>query len=476
VTDARSCPELTAQSLHLPPPRSRVVIAVSGGMDSMVLWHVLQQLPNYFLIIYHLHHGLRAEADQDVALIRARAQYYHLPNERLVLEYADIPTLSKQWGCAFELAARRYRYERLSIIAAQHQCAYVVTAHHRDDQSETVLANILRGAHTMGQAGMPIARELTPGIYLQRPLLSCARQMVHNYAAANAIPWLEDATNNDTAYQRNYLRHAVLPALEHGVPGISEALAELAERAQREIQQCDEKTQAVWDNCQADFIPTISLMDLPETVRFHLWRRLLQALDLPIQRTWLQRMDYLANGAVGKRLVIKNVHFMRKTAGVAWVVVSLLTDTTSVIIPFTGTATRGNDHISAASVEKPWLIPHDNTAILIDRQQINGQLVWRLPHDNEQFYPLGLSGKQSVRKFLAARHVPSIMRDRIAVVADNDGIIWLPRYGIAQRVAITDQTQEYLALSIEECPASGCPEVLRDRGALSGNDYKLKKK
>jgi tRNA(Ile)-lysidine synthase len=438
------------QDVRLPPEGCRVVVAVSGGMDSMVLWDVLQRTNKYVLIIYHLHHGLRQEADHDVALIRKRAREYACPDEQVIVEYADIPALSKQWGCAFELAARRYRYERLSIIAAQQQCAYVVTAHHRDDQSETVLANILRGAHTMGQAGMPLTRTLAPGIYLQRPLLSCTRQMVREYADQQAIPWLEDATNNDTDYQRNYLRHEILPLLEQGVPGISAALAQLAERAQYEIQQLDEKTQVVWDKCQADFISTASLTDWPETVRFHLWRRLLQALDLPIQRTWLQRMDYLASGAVGKRLVIKNVHFMRKSDGLTWIIVSLPADTSSVIIPFAGTVTRGNDSISVALVEKPTYIPRDNAAIIIDQQQINGQLVWRLPHDNETFYPLGLSGKQSVRKFLAARHVHSIMRDRIAVVADNDGIIWLPRYGIAQRVAITDQTQECLALTVKE--------------------------
>ncbi len=138
---------------HLPPAGATVVVAVSGGVDSMVLWDILAAEKRWHLLIYHLDHGLRPEASADLALIQAQEK--KLKSVQVIGEQADILALSRMWHCSLETAGRRYRYQRLMTIAAERGATVVMTGHHLDDQAETVLANLLRGAGPMGRAGMP---------------------------------------------------------------------------------------------------------------------------------------------------------------------------------------------------------------------------------------------------------------------------------------------------------------------------------
>jgi len=207
----------------------RLVVAVSGGVDSMVLLDVLVRLAprlDLRLHVAHIHHGLRGtSADRDAALVSTEAARYALPVsvERLAAE-------TRPRGSSVQAWARTARYARLEAIRRRVRGAWILTAHNRNDQAETVLLNLLRGAGPRGLAGIPTVRER-----ILRPLLAVSRAEIESYAAARGVRFREDPSNRSVAYRRNRIRRQLLPMLTREYnPRIAEALAALAAQARED--------------------------------------------------------------------------------------------------------------------------------------------------------------------------------------------------------------------------------------------------
>lgn len=170
------------------------ILAVSGGVDSVVLLDKMSRLPGLNLVVAHFDHGIREESFEDEAFVRALAKKYNLPYE----------TRRANLGAgASEEKARNSRYEFLNNVAKKYQ-AQIVTAHHADDLVETVAINLSRGTGWRGLAVFDSA--------VHRPLLSCTKQELVNYAQARGLDWREDRTNQDEKYLRNRLRRQTIMA------------------------------------------------------------------------------------------------------------------------------------------------------------------------------------------------------------------------------------------------------------------------
>jgi tRNA(Ile)-lysidine synthase len=206
-----------------------VLVALSGGADSVALLRGLAELKGNSgegrLIAAHFNHHLRgAESDVDEVFVRDLTNKLNISAE---FGSSDAPTGST--GDGIEAAARAARYEFLTEAAKRVGARYVVTAHTADDQVETVLHRILRGTGISGLAGIPKARELSPGISLLRPLLSVTRSEVLDYLSSHQQPFREDSSNASPAFTRNRLRHELLPLLEKGyAPSLRTSLLRLS--------------------------------------------------------------------------------------------------------------------------------------------------------------------------------------------------------------------------------------------------------
>ncbi|MFN0017343.1 MAG: tRNA lysidine(34) synthetase TilS [Pirellulaceae bacterium] len=219
------------------PPASwqdvTVLVAVSGGADSVALLRGLLELKGGAgegrLIAAHFNHHLRgAESDSDEVFVRGLANQLNIPVE---CGSSDAPTGST--GDGIEAAAREARYEFLIAAAERVGARYVVTAHTADDQVETVLHRILRGTGISGLAGIPKARELSPGISLLRPLLTVTRIEVLAYLSSHQQLFREDSSNASPAITRNRLRHQLLPLLEREyAPSLRSSLLRLGKLAE----------------------------------------------------------------------------------------------------------------------------------------------------------------------------------------------------------------------------------------------------
>lgn len=176
----------------------KYVIAVSGGVDSMVLLDIARQLPGVALVVAHVDHGIRPDSHKDRQLVEAAAQRYGLP---FVCEEAHLG------ASASEAQAREVRYAFLQRMVDAHGAHGILTAHHQDDVAETAILNLLRGTGRRGLAS------LRSGDMLLRPLLHVSKQAVKEYARLHTIAWREDSTNLRDDYLRNYIRHYLMPRL-----------------------------------------------------------------------------------------------------------------------------------------------------------------------------------------------------------------------------------------------------------------------
>jgi tRNA(Ile)-lysidine synthase len=235
-------------------PGDRVAVAVSGGADSVALLRaMLDAAPEIglALIVVHVHHGLRgADADADANFVRELAEKYQL---HLELVHVDTRARVEKTGESIEQAARHLRYEAFHRLLHSDEIDAVATAHTLDDQAETVLMKFLRGAWTEGLSGIhPVVRVPQTEGRIVRPLLNVRRVEIEAYLRALDQPWREDASNADTAFTRNRVRHELLPLLRCDYnPGIDRQLAQMAVIARDE--------EARWQAELARLLPSLLL-------------------------------------------------------------------------------------------------------------------------------------------------------------------------------------------------------------------------
>lgn len=257
----------------------RVGVAVSGGADSVALLRLLLELRaelGIVLCVIHVNHSLRgAESDEDQAFVERLAQEFGLEAH---VRCADALKHSKEFDLSLEAAGHEVRHLAFTNIAVKNQLASIAIGHTLDDQAETVLLKLLRGAWTRGLAGTyPVVKFANTS--LVRPLLCERRNTLRQYLQSISQPWREDNTNTDVTFTRNRVRHELLPLLERDYhPGIAEVLSGTAELARAEQEFWDELARVLWEACATER----SL--IPGGLRWHFDLRQFTALQVAEQR------------------------------------------------------------------------------------------------------------------------------------------------------------------------------------------------
>lgn len=212
---------------------ARLAIAYSGGLDSTVLLHSLSQVPGVRVTALHVDHGLHAESER-------WAQHCCETAERLRLEFQQVRVEVDPGKGGIEAAARDARYQ--ALLARVPPDGWLLTGHHLRDQAETVMLRLLRGAGTQGLRGtMPIMRR--DGRTLWRPMLRVSPEQLEQYARAHALNWIDDPSNDNPQFQRNWLRHEVMPQMRQRAPQLDESLARTAELMQETQELLEDMTQ-----------------------------------------------------------------------------------------------------------------------------------------------------------------------------------------------------------------------------------------
>ena len=258
---------------HMLPPEGGVILcAVSGGRDSVCLLHYLTTIAprrGFTVAAAHLNHRMRPEAQRDEDFVRGLCREWNVP---FYTEAAPVYEMAARWGLGVEETGRRLRYDFFLRTADAIGAAYIATAHHAQDQAETVLLNLLRGTGPEGLGGIPPVRGR-----IIRPLLQTGRAEIEDYLQKNGLPHVEDSTNEDTHYARNRLRRELWPQLETVNPAVTRAIGRTAEIVRGE--------NAYLDTLAAERLPaegtaveTAALLAAPEPLRPRMVRLLLDRL------------------------------------------------------------------------------------------------------------------------------------------------------------------------------------------------------
>lgn len=254
-------------------------VALSGGLDSVVLLHLLCALRtrlNIQIHAVHIHHGLQREADEWQTFCQTLCQQWQVP---LRVEKVAIDPNSP---LGTEGAAREARYR---IFSGSLQ-PILALAHHADDQHETFFLSLLRGGGVRGMAAMPSVRQTAEGLLLWRPLLSASRAMLADYAQQNQLSYVCDPSNQDEQYLRNWLRHSLLPHIATRLPEFSAHIRHNITACQHTLQLAEMMTDSDWQSaCTDDFLMIDQWIRLPEIRRHALLYRFAKVHDLGVPRT-----------------------------------------------------------------------------------------------------------------------------------------------------------------------------------------------
>lgn len=230
---------------QLIPPQSRILVAVSGGPDSVALGHILWRYTNeskdrgLSLVMTHVHHGVRQESDEEEKMVEKLARDWGIS---CLVHRFDAKSYAKSSGQSFETAAREWRYARWKEDMQQEECTLLATAHHLGDQAETVLYRLIRGSGAAGLAGIyPRKGEVI------HPLLSVFKEEILQYCQKEQLPFAFDCSNADPVYVRNKIRLELLPELERNYnPRVKEALGRMAELLRWDEEYLAEDAEKVW--------------------------------------------------------------------------------------------------------------------------------------------------------------------------------------------------------------------------------------
>ena len=442
---------------------NRVAVAVSGGADSVALLRLLLELRNELGLVLsavHFNHKLRgADADRDETFVAELAQNFDL---EFYGESGDVARHAAAKNTGIEAAARAMRYEFFRRLLSEGKLDRVATAHTLDDQAETVLLRIGRGAGTRGLAGIypqlsvPGSQFSEAGII--RPLLGIRRKELEKYLGEIGQSWREDKSNRDLRFARNRVRHGVLPRLERALnPSVRESLAEAAEiaRAEEDYWQAEvgKILPDIWDTTQRSLQVT-RLSKLPLAVQRRVTRAAAETLGLHLEFAHVEEIlevafggEKSANLSTGWKAVRtkKGLDFQPKESSnqASPDYVYELPVPGRIAVPEAGVWFEATLVRSSEKAEY-------NRGNSLDPVMLSGKLQIRNWRAGDRFSPVHSKSPKKVKELLQRRHVTGKERQLWPVVVSGDQVVWLRGFTVPTRLQPAENATE--ALVIQELP------------------------
>ncbi len=478
----------TLSAFNVLGPNDPVVIGVSGGPDSLALLHLFVRARGTLGVaphVVHLNHRIRGqEADIDAEFVAAMAAEWQVPCR---VEQMDVPALANERRLSLEEAARQARYTALGRAAAQIGARVVAVAHNADDQAETVLMHLLRGAGLVGLRGMlPITRlndyhllvPLDATVLLIRPLLEVPRSDIEAYCIAHNLSPRFDRSNLDTTYFRNRLRHEIIPHLEEINPNVRVILTRTASVISAYYDVLRPQIDAVWKatvreaNAERISFDLAGWRALPLALQRALIRRATRRLRLTLRDVTYQHVEDAVSiaqrGETGAQATLPGGLVLRVTYDeivIAPVDHRPTAPDWPLIAPGSSIEISGpGEHVLPGSawdfslqvydgprsgsawqalLSGPWTSP-------INADVIKQPLVLRTRRSGDRFFPLGLGGTQKVSAFMINQKIPLEWRDQVPLLVAGDQVAWVCGWRIDERFAVRDDTQTVWVASFEQ--------------------------
>lgn len=409
----------------------KILLAVSGGVDSVVLVRLFKDAGFNFAIA-HCNFQLRgSESDGDEAFVRELAGLNHVS---CFVRSFDTKNYAAMHGVSIQMAARDLRYAWFADLIAEHGIKYIATAHHLDDSLETVLFNLAKGTGISGARGI-----LPKQNNLIRPLLFASKEDILSYARNNGLQWREDSSNESTKYSRNLIRHEVIPVLKKINPSLVSTFMQTRQRledAEKVLMQKVDQVRSESFSFQGEdvYVPKEAIARQPATV--------VEELLKPYSVNWQQVQEILSglDGLAGK-VFLSGSH-------------QLNIDRSHLIIsPLKGEV--GEEYIQSQDefvgnevVKLRCYLADDTGKVLrkkneasVDFDRLNFPLKLRKWKEGDVFCPLGMRGKKKVSDFMIDEKIPLNLKERVCVIESAGEVVWVVGHRVDDRFKVRPDTK-----------------------------------
>lgn len=424
---------------------SKLLIAISGGLDSVVLTHLCHTL-KLDITLAHCNFKLRGnESDADENFVLELGDVLDL---EVFVEYFDTETYAETEKLSIQMAARELRYNWFLDLAKNLNFDYVLTAHHTDDNLETFLINLTRGTGLNGLTGIPEINE-----HIVRPLLPFSREEIEQYARRNDLKWREDSSNTSDKYLRNKLRHHVIPELKEANP-------ELLQNFKKTLEHLNDTADIVDDSLNAVAKRAVDVID-EHQITFKISE--IKKLNNPKAYLYELLKDYgftewndvvnLLVAQSGKQVLSKTHRLIKDRTHL------ILTDLChtersrsaseeSILIKETDNSVKTPSGMLFFD-EADAVINPSKTIIFVDKKILVFPLKIRRWKDGDVFYPSGMTGKKKLSKYFKDEKLSIVDKENIWLLTSNDKIVWVIGMRADERFKVTESTSHILQIKLK---------------------------
>ncbi|HNT52284.1 MAG TPA: tRNA lysidine(34) synthetase TilS [Candidatus Syntrophosphaera sp.] len=436
------------------PAGAKLLLCCSGGADSMALVHLFHQMRSRMqltLLVVHVNHQLRGEeSEADAELVKQQCLQLNIPVIVRKIRLTGKGDLENQ--------ARRKRFEVFHQILDLYRFDYIVTGHHHNDQAETMLMNLCRGAGLGGLAGIkPVSGKVL------HPLLGFRKSELIEILNTEQIPWREDASNQDQSLRRNWIRHTLIPLLERELnPSLGDKLgwqAQIFAEAEELIQQ---RLKPILKRATVEQTPEAVTLDIPVLLKhskleqYYLLKSVIKTLcgsDRDFFQSSFEQIHSILSSAGSKQLRLNNGLYVKKQY--QELLIGSAAPNLPAPEPFSvdedrSLAVYGNYRFSFKMLRVlPRERDDDRHRVYLDADQIRFPFTIRSRRPGDRFVPFGMSQAQKVKDYLINAKVPKFERDQVPVFDDGEKIFWLAGQRLDARVAVREASTRYLRITAE---------------------------
>lgn len=418
--------------------KSKLFLAVSGGIDSIVLLNIFHKL-KYEIAVLHCNFSLRnSESDADEYFVKTFCDDRKIP---IFIQTFDTKKFASDYNLSIQLAARKLRYDWFYKQFQEHNFDYILTAHHLDDSLETFLINLTRGTGLDGLTGIPVQNDA-----IIRPLLPFSRLEIETFAKENNIKWREDSSNASDKYLRNKLRHDVIPVLKELQPNLLSSFQNTLNNLQQSQTLVHDASRLIYKNVVEEkdnqlVIDIEKIMQLPN-YRAYLYQ-------------WLKDFGFLAWNDIynlvtaqsGKTvfsqdfILLKDRHFLilyPKSENEVHQEFYIDKSDIKVNIPL---------KLSFCNVDD--ISVTDSNSIFVDENKLQFPLLLRKWKDGDYFYPFGMTGKKKLSKYFKDEKLSLLDKSNIWILLSDNKIVWIINKRMDDQFKVDSNTTTILKITIQ---------------------------
>ena len=417
----------------------KLLLAVSGGIDSMVLVHLCHQLKLDFSVA-HCNFQLRGnESNGDEKFVRLKTEKLKVP---IFIQKFDTKNIAQTQKLSIQLAARKLRYDWFYKLMNENGFDYILTAHHLDDSLETFLINFTRGSGLDGLIGIPEQNDK-----IVRPLLIFSRNEIETFAQENQITWREDSSNSSDKYLRNKLRHNIVPILKELNPSFLNSFQQTLENLQQAQSMVDDASRIVYRKV---------VEDIENQKRIHLGELKILPNYQAYLYQWLNPFGFtawndiydLVEAQSGKQ-VFSETHVLLKDREKLILSERKSTDKSEVFI-IESIESKVNIPLKLRFCKAVNIFETDSNCIFVDENKLKFPLTIRKWQEGDYFYPSGMNGKKKLSKYFKDEKYSLLDKENQWLLCSEDQIVWVIGKRADNRFTSKETTQNNIKIVLEE--------------------------